>query len=159
MKEKFKTHKNNLLLLAGIVWAIAGFNILRIGIITYQNYFNWWRLLISVAIYLAFQLFVFGKMVKKHTKRITQYEVDRQYFYKFFDLKGFIVMIFMMTFGIVLRKSNICPDVFIAVFYSGLGASLLTAGILFVINYIKECIEANKTKNENKENKLENKKD
>lgn len=159
MKEKFKTHKNNLLLLAGIVWAIAGFNILRIGIITYQNYFNWWRLLISVAIYLAFQLFVFGKMVKKHTKRITQYEVDRQYFYKFFDLKGFIVMIFMMTFGIVLRKSNICPDVFIAVFYSGLGASLLTAGILFVINYIKECIEANKTKTENKENKLDNKKD
>lgn len=149
MKEKFKTHKNNLLLIAGIVWGFAGFNILKIGITTYQNYFNWWRLLISFAIFAAFQLFVFGKMVKKHTTRITQYEADRQYFYKFFDVKGFMIMIFMMTFGIVLRKSNICPDVFIAVFYSGLGASLFTAGILFIVNYIKECIEAKKLKNNN----------
>lgn len=149
MKEKFKTHKNNLLLLAGIVWAFAGFNILKIGITTYQNYFTWWRLLISIAIYLAFQIFVFGKMVKKHTTRITQYEADRQYFYKFFDKKGFIIMVCMMTFGIVLRKSNLCPDVFIAVFYSGLGTSLFIAGILFIVNYIKECIEAKKLKETN----------
>ena len=147
MKEKFKTHKNNLLLIAGTVWAFAGFNILKIGITTYQNYFTWWRLLISIAIYLAFQIFVFGKMVKKHTTRITQYEADRQYFYKFFDLKGFIIMICMMTFGIVLRRSNLCPDVFIAVFYSGLGTSLFIVGILFVVNYIKECIEAKRLKN------------
>ncbi len=150
MKEKLKTHKNNLLLIAGIVWGFAGFNILKIGITTYQSYFTWWRLLISIAIFLAFQIFVFGKMVKKHTERITQYEADKQYFYKFFDKKGFIIMACMMTFGIVLRKSNLCPDVFIAVFYSGLGTSLFIAGILFIVNYIKECIEAKKLKNNNK---------
>jgi len=47
-------------------------------------------------------------------------------------------MAFMITFGIGLRVSGIIPDVFIAVFYSGLGASLFTAGVLFIINYIKE---------------------
>ena len=40
-----------------------------------------------------------------------------------------------MTGGIYLRVSGLAPDRFIAVFYSGLGASLLLAGILFGRNY------------------------
>ena len=132
-------------MLAGIVWGFAGFNILRIGFIAYKDHVVWWCILISIAIYVAFQVFVFGKMVRKHTKRITQYEEDRQYFYKFFDIKGFCIMAFMITFGIGLRASGICPNVIIAVFYSGLGASLLTAGILFIVNFYKECIESKKT--------------
>ena len=36
-----------------------------------------------------------------------------------------------------LRVSGICPDIFIAVFYTGLGAALLTAGLLFLRNYVK----------------------
>lgn len=138
MKEKLKIQKINLLLLAGIVWGIAGFNILRIGVIAYQNCFVWWRLLLSVAVFAVFQWCIFGKMVKKHTKRITQYAEPKQYWFHFFDIKGFCIMAFMMTFGIGLRASGICPDVFIAVFYTGLGASLLTAGVLFFVNYSKQ---------------------
>lgn len=44
-------------------------------------------------------------------------------------------MAFMMTFGIGLRVSGWCPEVFLAVFYTGLGASLLTAGVLFLVNF------------------------
>ncbi len=46
-------------------------------------------------------------------------------------------MAFMMTTGIYLRVSGLCPVRFIAVFYSGLGLSLLLAGILFGWNYFK----------------------
>lgn len=137
MKIHWKVRKNTLLLMGGIVWAIAGFNIFRIGCIAYRGYFSWQRLIISIAVYGAFQLFVFGKMVRKHTKRILQYEEERQYFMKFFDIQGYLIMGFMMTFGIGLRLSGFCPDVYIAVFYSGLGASLLTAGFLFVVNYLR----------------------
>lgn len=139
MHEKLKIRKNNLLLLAGLVWGAAGWNILRIGLVAYQGRVVWWRILLSLLVYLAFQWFVFGKMVRKHTGRITRYEENRQYFYKFFDKKGFCIMAFMMTFGIGLRVSGLCPDVFIGVFYSGLGASLLTAGVLFLVNYSREC--------------------
>ncbi|MEG0830567.1 MAG: hypothetical protein RSD88_08355 [Anaerovoracaceae bacterium] len=141
MEQPFKTHKNNLLLIAGLVWGIAGFNILRIGLIAYQDQVLWQNILISIGVFLAFQLFVFRKMVKKHTLRIMKYEEERQLFFKFFDVKGFCIMAFMMTFGIGLRVSGLLPDVFIADFYTGLGTSLLTAGVIFIVNFIKEFRE------------------
>ena len=137
MKKRLHVHKNTLILIAGIVWAIAGFNIVRIGLVAYQGNFTWWRGLLSIAVYAAFQIFVFGKMVKKHTGRILQYKEERQNFFRFFDTKSYLIMAFMMTLGIGLRVSGIVPNTFIAFFYTGLGASLLTAGVLFLIRYLR----------------------
>jgi len=144
MKKRLTVKKNTLILIAGIVWSIAGFNIVRIGLAAYRGSFTWWRGLISAAVYGAFQLFIFGKMVGKHTDRILQYEEERQNFFRFFDARGYIIMAFMMTLGIGLRVSGVVPDVYIAVFYTGLGASLLTAGVLFLINYIRVIIQSSK---------------
>lgn len=130
-----KVKKRNLLLLAGVIWSIAGFNILRIGVISYNNYVNIINLLISAIVFAAFWFMVFSRLVKKHTRRIIHYEEERQFFLKFFDIKSFCIMAFMMTFGIGLRVSGLCPDLFIAVFYSGLGMALFLAGILFTSNY------------------------
>ena len=66
---------------------------------------------------------------------------EKQFFWNFFDLKSFAIMAFMMTGGIWLRSSGLAPQRFIAVFYSGLGASLLLAGILFGRNYISSTME------------------
>lgn len=41
----------------------------------------------------------------------------------------------MMSLGMFLRVSGLAPDPFLAVFYSGLGAALLLAGLLFGRNY------------------------
>ena len=137
MKKALSVQKQTLILIAGIVWAIAGFNIVRIGLVAYQGNFTWWRALLSVAVYAVFQIFIFGKMVGKHTNRILQYEEERQNFFRFFDTKSYLIMVFMMTLGISLRVSDVVPNGFIAYFYTGLGASLLTAGVLFVLSYIR----------------------
>ena len=79
---------------------------------------------------------VFGKLVRRHADRIVRYEEEMQFILKFFDRKSFIIMAFMMTFGIGLRTSGLCPDIFIAVFYSGLGTALVLAGLAFTGNYI-----------------------
>lgn len=79
---------------------------------------------------------MFFKMTKKHTTRILSYE-DKQPFYKFFDVKSYCIMFFMMSFGIGLRYSGVIPFSFIAVFYSGLGCALLSAGIMFIVNYLR----------------------
>ena len=142
MKKPLHVHKNTLILIAGIVWAIAGFNIVRIGLVAYQGSFTWWRGLLSIAVYAAFQVFVFGKMVKKHTDRIQRYEEERQNFFRFFDTKSYLIMAFMMTLGIGLRVSGPVPNTFIAFFYTGLGASLLTAGVLFLISYARVLRES-----------------
>ncbi len=137
-----KVKRNTLLLLACLVWSAAGFNILRIGISVYPAYISLVNIILSGLVFAVFQKFIFGKLVHKHTERIRSYKTEKQFFLKFFDVKAFIIMAFMMTGGIWLRASGAAPEGFIAVFYSGLGASLLLAGILFGRNYGKAVLSA-----------------
>ena len=115
-------NKRNLLLIAGIVWSIAGFNVARIGLVLYPQYLNVLNIILSIIVYIIFGM-MFFKMIKKHTTRILSYE-DKQPFYKFFDVKSYCIMFFMMSFGIGL-------------IYSGLGCALLSAGIMFIVNYLR----------------------
>lgn len=131
-----KVQKNTLLLIACLVWGAAGFNILKIGLLAYQNYLQPLNYALSIVVFAIFQFLIFGKLVKKHTQRILAYK-EKQFFLKFFDVKSFIIMAFMMTFGIVLRATNIAPEQFIAVFYTGLGSALFLAGLLFGYQFAK----------------------
>lgn len=127
--------RNTLLLLACLVWSVAGVNILRIGLVAYPPYWSVVNVALSAVVFAVFQKFVFGRLVDKHTARIRSYGEDRQFFLKFFDGKSFAIMAVMMSGGIWLRASGVAPERFIAVFYTGLGASLLLAGILFGRNF------------------------
>ncbi|MCT7826638.1 membrane protein [Gardnerella vaginalis] len=132
-----KVSKNTLLLIACLVWGFAGFNILKIGVNAYSNFLTPINFTLSLAVFVIFQVFIFGKLVKKHVSRINAYKENKQFFLKFFDVKSFIIMAFMMTFGIVLRATNIAPERFIAVFYTGLGSALALAGLLFGYHFAK----------------------
>lgn len=136
-----KIRKKNLILLAGLVWCIAGFNILRIGIIAYRDNLTLFHLFLSALVFAAFWFMVFARLVRRHTARILSYEDEMQFFLKFFDIKSFCIMAFMMTFGIGLRVSHLCPEIFIAVFYAGLGAALFLAGILFTYHYVQQLFK------------------
>ena len=129
--------KHTLLLLACLVWAAAGFNILRIGLSCYPGRVTLWNLLLSAVVFEVFRRFVFGRLVHKHTARILGYEQERQYFWNFFDAPSFAIMAVMMTGGIGLRALGLAPQGFIAVFYSGLGAALLLAGLLFGLRFVR----------------------
>lgn len=144
-----KIKKQYLLLLACLVWTIAGANIVRIGAEAYSKYVTPLNIFLSVLVFAIFQFFIFGKLVKKHTTRILKYE-EPQWFIKFFDVKSFIIMAVMMTGGIWLRVSGVAPEPFIAVFYSGLGISLLLAGILFGMHFLKNVnLKTNDIRKEN----------
>lgn len=127
--------RKTLLFLAGLVWSIAGFNILKIGITTYSKYLQIQNFFLSSMIFLIFWFFIFNKLVIKHTNRIHEYQEEKKYFWNFFDVSSFMIMIFMMTMGISIRSFHLLPDIFIAVFYSGLGFALFMSGIKFFINY------------------------
>ena len=111
--------------------------ILKIGVNAYSNFLSPINFTLSLAVFVIFQVFIFGKLVKKHVSRINAYKENKQFFLKFFDVKSFIIMAFMMTFGIVLRATNIAPEQFIAVFYTGLGSALTLAGLLFGYQFAK----------------------
>ncbi|CCY06443.1 putative membrane protein [Eggerthella sp. CAG:1427] len=137
-RKPFQVKKQNLLIIAALVWVAAGVNILHIGLEAYaEGYVTTLNEVLSVVVGLVFWFGTFYKLTKKHTQRITNYEEQHQYFWHFFDLKSFIIMAIMMTGGIALRVSGIAPSVFIAIFYTGLGSALALAGILFARNRIQ----------------------
>lgn len=135
----FKVKTHTLLLLACLVWLAVGGNILRLGVLSYPPFVNVWNVLLSILVFTIFGRFIFGPLVKKHRTRIAGYDEQKQYFFRFFDGKSFLIMAFMMGGGIWLRASGLAPDMFIAVFYSGLGAALMLAGVLFGVHFVKTC--------------------
>ncbi len=135
MKSKLCVRKRTLLLIAGIVWMIAGFNVARLGVMSYLNIERRWYLyLLSGLVFLLFGS-MFFRMSQKHTKRILDYE-DYRPFWHFFDLKAYLIMTCMMSVGIGFRAAGIFSEIFVAFFYSGLGLALALAGVVFSRNYV-----------------------
>lgn len=137
MNRKFyEVPKRGLMMIAGIVWMIAGFNVARLGVLSYKDIqIRWYYPILSVATFCVFGL-MFFTMSKKHGKRIKGYEEPYRPFWNFFDLKAYIIMAVMMGGGIGLRAAKVFPDIFVAFFYTGLGCALFLAGILFVYMFI-----------------------
>lgn len=136
----FHVRKRTLLCIAGCVWLLAGFNVARLGIISYGRLeeITFWHILLSIVVFCAFGA-MFFKMSMKHTRRINGYQEEFRPVWHFFDLKAYLIMAFMMGGGIWLRSSGIAPEVFIAVFYTGLGCALALAGILFWVMFFKRA--------------------
>ncbi len=135
MKSKLCVRKRTLLLIAGIVWMIAGFNVARLGVMSYLNIERRWYLyLLSGLVFLLFGS-MFFRMSQKHTKRILGYE-DYRPFWHFFDWKAYLIMTCMMSVGIGFRAAGIFSEIFVAFFYSGLGLALALAGVVFSRNYV-----------------------
>ena len=63
-------------------------------------------------------------------------------------------MAVMMAGGIGLRASGAAPERSIAVFYSGLGAALLLAGLLFGWNFVKRSCPIDAVQNENEQTEI-----
>lgn len=136
MKRKFyEVPKKALLIIAGIIWMIAGFNVVRLGILSYMVVdIKWYLPLLSLFIFILFGM-MFYKMTQKHSKRIMNYDEKYRPVWNFFDIKSYIIMAVMMGGGIGLRNAGVFPDIFVAFFYTGLGLALFLAGVCFVIMF------------------------
>ena len=131
MKNRFFVKEKSLLLIAGIVWLMAGFNVARLGVLSYlQIERQWYLYLLSMLVFFLFGR-MFFKMSKKHTKRIIAYEEYRPFWQKGLYYDG-------LHDG--WRHWSVCrrafPDTFVAFFYSGLGCALALAGVVFARNYL-----------------------
>lgn len=140
--EWAKVKTGRLLLIAGIVWAVAGFNILNLGVRAFLEESGipvvLALLIAAVVVFAVFHRFVFSGLVAKHADRIKRIGDARSYFWRFFDVKGFVMMAAMMTMGIMLRSSGIAPEWFVAFFYTGLGSALFLSGVSFLGRYVKD---------------------
>ena len=131
-----KVKSEKLLIIAAVVWLLAGINILRLGVIAITET-ELVAALLAVGVVVTFLLFhmMFAKLVGKQSNRIRAYGNEPTCAFAFFDVKGYIMMAIMMGGGIGLRMSGLVPDWFIAFFYTGLGVALAVAGLTFLLRY------------------------
>ena len=126
----FQASSRTLLRLAALVWGCAGVNLLRVGLSASRGAGGWPIWAGALLIFLLFQRGVFTPLVRRHTLRIRSYTTP-QWFWRFFDRKSFLIMVFMMSLGVALRRMAWVPSWFFACFYPGLGGALLAAGLSF----------------------------
>lgn len=123
-----------LLLIAGLVWLVAGGNIFKIGL---KSFIIGWHknhlyLIAAAVIYVLFIKYIFYPLIRKHTKRISFMNGETAPSYSFFDKKSYIVMLCMISIGIILRNLHILHPAIIGFLYCGIGSALMTSGILFM---------------------------
>ena len=119
----------SLTLIAGTIWLLAGFNVCRIGVVSWMDLETTSVLMVvgSIVTLLLFST-MFVKMLFKNVRRIRRIEVDKRRLWHMMPVKSYAIMAFMITFGILLRNCPAIPSAFIASFYVGLGSALMVAG-------------------------------
>ena len=134
--------KNQLVLLAGLVWCVAGTMVCMVGLPLQLTLAQRHLILVPLAasVFLVFYRFVFSRLVVKHTRRIRARTEERLPWWQFFNRSSWVVMGVMMGGGLVLRHSHLMPDWMIAFFYTGLGLALLVCGIRFLRVFVRKDV-------------------
>ena len=134
--------KNQLMLIAGLVWCAAGAMVCLVGLPLELGLAPSHLILVplAVVIFVAFYVFVFSRLVRKHAGRIRARAEDRLPFWHFFNASSWAVMALMMGGGMALRLSHLMPDWMIAFFYSGLGAALFLCGVRFIGVFVRKDV-------------------
>jgi hypothetical protein len=132
-----KVPKNMLMLIAGLVWCAAGASVFRIGIpLLWELGRSGFDLdMMALAVFLAFYLFVFTRLVRRHVARLREDTAARLPVWAFFDGRSWAVMAVMMMGGMWLRLSHAVPLWMIGFFYTGLGAALFSSGTHFLMAF------------------------
>ena len=89
----FYVKKRTLLVIAGCVWLIAGFNVIRLGILSYYQLqsVSMMHILLSAVVSCLFGI-MFYKISMKQTARILGYVKEIKPFWNFFDLKSYCII-------------------------------------------------------------------
>lgn len=128
--------KKGLLLLDTLLWSFASFKILNKGIPAIIAHHGWVVIVLAIVVLAGF-IMMFNKVSDKYRDRILSLEGEKFPFYKFMPLKGYILIAFMMSLGIIAAHIPGMPPEFFAAFYPGLGCGLAFGALKYLIAIFK----------------------
>lgn len=122
-----------LTLIDGLIWLVAGINVCKIGVGAWMS-LDTTSVFMIIGCIVTLLLFsaMFVKMLFKNVRRIQKIEIDKRRIWDIMPIKSYVIMVFMITLGILLRQCPAIPLSFIASFYVGLGTALSLAGIIYL---------------------------
>ena len=130
--------KRGLLFAAAFVWGFVSFRLLSMGVAKIlENTPLWWAYVAGGALLsIPFFKFVFLEISKKHIKRMLSTKSQRPCLFSFFDIKGYLVMAFMITLGIFSQRIKAIPAFYLGTFFISLGLALLFSSLCFLFSGI-----------------------
>jgi hypothetical protein len=130
---KLGTSKRILLFIAAFVWTFAGGMLLTRGILMMgiNDDFLFTRIVICIVCGTLFYVILFSRISKKHVARIIQLTNNRPSIFSFFNLRSYLMMTFMISFGVILRKSGIVSPFYLSILYVTMGIPLLVSALRF----------------------------
>lgn len=114
-----------------MLWSFASYKILGRGLPALVNDHRLWVVALCVVVAAGF-LAMFNKVSGKYIGRIRALEGEKFHLYQFMSAKGYCVIAFMMTLGIVLGRIPGAPDALFATLYPGLGSGLALGALKFL---------------------------
>ena len=110
--------------------------------------YHWINYLIGVAGFIPFFMLVFRKVSLRYINRIKNLPQRRPCMFAFFDLRGYILMSFMITMGIMVSHWKLIPELYKGTFFISLGLSLLASSIFYIVEGVNFVIQQQKDKKE-----------
>jgi hypothetical protein len=128
-----------LIIFGASLWGFASYRILRSGIsmIEHNALYHWLNYLIGLAGFVPFFLLVFRKVSRRYLNRIIRHKSEMPCVFGFFDIRGYIMMTFMITLGILISRWELIPDIYKGTFFISLGLSLLASAVLYIIEGVR----------------------
>jgi hypothetical protein len=128
-----------LIILGSALWGFASYRILKLGIamIELHALHHFLNYIIGLAGFFPFFLLVFRKVSRRYVNRIIHHKYERPCVFGFFDLRGYILMTFMITMGIFISRWKVIPDIYKGTFFISLGLSLLASSIFYLVEGVK----------------------
>jgi hypothetical protein len=132
-KYKPSVSKRNLLFIAGLAWTVAGGILSGRGMahVTRHAGSPGWRITGGIVVGAAFFVLLFAKISRKHIRRIRGLNIPYPCAFSFFNLRGYLMMVVMITGGIMLRRVDLIDKDWLYNFYIAMGLPLLISALRF----------------------------
>ena len=139
-----------LIALGAALWGFAAYRILKMGFIYIEMHalHHWLNYLIGVAGFIPFFMLVFRKVSLRYINRIKNLPQHRPCMFAFFDVRGYILMSFMIGMGISISHWKVIPELYKGTFFISLGLSLLASSVFYIIEGVQFVILQQKEKKE-----------
>lgn len=140
-----------LIALGAALWGFAAYRILKMGFILIEKHslHHMLNYLIGIAGFVPFFLLVFRKVSLSYISRIKNLPQSRPCMFAFFDVRGYIMMSFMITIGIMINHWKVIPELYMGTFFISLGLSLLASSIFYIVEGVQFVIQNQKEKDNN----------
>ncbi len=138
-----RTHKNWLLLTAGVMWTGVGIFLITLALEWMfapdvdQPWIYW---LPGILLALAIFQFGFSRLSRKNSRRIVNLETEKPCLFAFQEWHSYPLVLFMIALGISLRKFSPIPKPLLGILYTGIGGGLGLASFYYYREIIRSPI-------------------